>query len=296
MVRAASGGLLYDWFKGDDLMAIGWSDFGSLEDLATREAIIERVETLWPEGKKMQIRMAAGQLHRFRSEMQNTDRVVTYDPSRRIYLIGTITGTYRYDPAANKDYPNVRPVKWDNEVSRDLLSVASKNSLGAISTIFLIPEEVAGDIERALKTQAPAEEGAQEVEDAEEEGLLKDIQARAIEFIKDRLSGLAWDEMQELVAGLLRAMGYKTRVSPPGSDRGKDIVASPDGFGLESPRIVVEVKHRTKTIGSPEIRSFLGGRHPNDKGLYVSTGGFSREAHYEAERASSLSDFGGVVL
>lgn len=298
MVRAASGGLLYDWFKGDDLMAIGWSDFGSLEDLATREAIIERIEKIWAEGKKMQIRMAAGQLHRFRSEMQNTDRVVTYDPSRRIYLIGTITGAYRYDPAANKDYPNVRPVKWDNEVSRDLLSVASKNSLGAISTIFLIPEEVAGDIERGLKTQAPAEEGTQDVEDAEEDSLLKDIQARAIEFTKDRLSSLTWDDMQELVAGLLRAMGYKTRVSPPGSDRGKDIVASPDGFGLESPRIVVEVKHRTKTIGSPEIRSFLGGRHPDDKGLYVSTGGFSREAHYEAERASipiTLMDIDDLV-
>jgi restriction system protein len=91
--------------------------------------------------------------------------------------------------------------------------------------------------------------------------------------------------MQELVAGLLRAMGYKTRVSPSGSDRGKDIVASPDGLGFEDPRIVVEVKHRTAAMGSQEIRSFLGGRHDNDKGLYVSTGGFSKDARYEAERA-----------
>jgi restriction system protein len=34
----------------------------------------------------------------------------------------------------------------------------------------------------------------------------------------------------------------------------------------------------------PELRSFLGGRHENDKGLYVSTGGFTKEARYEAER------------
>jgi restriction system protein len=47
--------------------------------------------------------------------------------------------------------------------------------------------------------------------------------------------------MQQLVAGILRAMGYKTQISPPGVDRGKDIVASPDGFGFEHPRIVVEV-------------------------------------------------------
>ena len=92
--------------------------------------------------------------------------------------------------------------------------------------------------------------------------------------------------MQELVAGLLRAMGYKTRISPAGPDKGKDIVASPDGFGFESPRIVVEVKHRSSAMGSAEIRSFLGGRHKDDKGLYVSTGGFSKDAYYEAERAN----------
>ncbi len=93
--------------------------------------------------------------------------------------------------------------------------------------------------------------------------------------------------MQELVAGLLRAMGYKTRISPSGPDRGKDIIASPDGFGFETPRIVVEVKHRpNEAIGATVLRSFLGGRHSDDKGLYVSTGGFTKDARYEAERAS----------
>lgn len=49
----------------------------------------------------------------------------------------------------------------------------------------------------------------------------------------------------------------------------------------------VEVKHRRgQTMGAPEVRSFLGGRHKDDRGLYVSTGGFTREAYYEAERAS----------
>src|SRR5690606_25405634 len=123
--------------------------------------------------------------------------------------------------------------------------------------------------------------------EAEEDELLHDVQSKALEFIKDKVNRLGWEEMQELVAGLLRAMGYKTRVSPSGPDRGKDIVASPDGFGFESPRIVVEVKHRPGSpMGSQEVRSFLGGRHKDDQGLYVSTGGFSREARYEAERAS----------
>lgn len=97
---------------------------------------------------------------------------------------------------------------------------------------------------------------------------------------------LDWDEMQNLVAGVLRSMGYKTQVSPAGADRGKDIIASPDGFGFENPRIIVEVKHRREQMGSQQIRSFIGGRHKDDRGLYVSTGGFTKDARYEADRST----------
>ncbi|MEJ2895378.1 restriction endonuclease [Bordetella avium] len=77
--------------------------------------------------------------------------------------------------------------------------------------------------------------------------------------------------MQALAAGLLRAMGQKTKAF--GADRGKDILASPDGFGFQPPRIVIEVTHRN-------------GRHKNNRGLYVSTGGFTKAAQYDAERPS----------
>ena len=114
-----------------------------------------------------------------------------------------------------------------------------------------------------------------------------DVANKADEFIEDKLASLAWDDMQELVAGILRAMGYRTQVSLPGSDRGIDIFASPDGLGLQEPRIFVEVKHRRgSTMGAEEIRSFLGGRRPGDRCLYVSTGGFTKDARYEAERAN----------
>lgn len=40
-------------------------------------------------------------------------------------------------------------------------------------------------------------------------------------------------------------------------------------------------------MGAQEIRAFLGGRQPGDRCLYVSTGGFTQEARYEAERSST---------
>ena len=180
----------------------------------------------------------------------------------------------------------VRPVVWDaEEVSRDELSAATRNSLGAISTLFRIPNSAAHEIEEKLSGQ-PDTTKVDEEHINDESELLKDYRARSHEFIKDKISKLDWEQVQRLVAGILGAMGYKARVSPAGPDRGKDIVASPDGLGFESPRIVAEVKYRTGKMGSNEIRSFVGGRHKDDKGLYVSTGGFTQEAKYEAERSS----------
>ena len=122
---------------------------------------------------------------------------------------------------------------------------------------------------------------------AESEGqLLGDFEARSLKFISDRLARLEWKEFQEIVAAILRAMGYKTRVAGDGPDRGVDIFASPNGLGLQEPRIFVAVKHRNGQMGAPAIRSFLGGRKPGDRCLYVSSGGFSKEAKYEAERSN----------
>jgi restriction system protein len=286
MVRAETGGRLYDAFKQCAAVAIGWHEIGSLAPFRTREALAERVRMQWPEWKPQAVAMAAGQLHRFRNEITIGDTVLTYDPGRRVYLVGEISGDYVRDPKIDPENPNLRPVRWRGEVSRDLLSLPSKNSLGAISTLFLVPPDVAQDVERALTSHQPAAVDIDEQAEAAEEDIFQNIQSKAIEFTKDRVSALGWSQMQDLVAGLLRALGYRTRVSPAGPDRGKDIVASPDGFGFEAPRIVVEVKHRQGSMGAQDIRSFLGGRHPQDKGLYVSTGGFTKDAYYEAERAN----------
>jgi len=182
--------------------------------------------------------------------------------------------------------PRYREVEWINEVPRDRLSVSTRNSLGAISTLFLLPSGA----ENEILTIAAGEEvpvGGSPEDEEDPTAVFEKTRENARELIKDRINRLDGYELQDLVAGVLRAMGYKTRVSGPGADQGVDIVASPDGFGFEQPRIVVECKHRPGTaMGAQQIRSFLGGRHPADKGLYVSTGGFSKEARYEAERAT----------
>jgi restriction system protein len=302
MVRN-NGGDYADQFIDQGIVSIGWKDAGSLKNLKTRDQIIQKVRQTWPDYRPMKAVVAGSQLDKIANVMKVGDRVITYDPSKRIYHIGKISGDYEFSPEAEDVLANRRKVVWGNQIERDRLSVPTKNSLGSALTVFEASEKAEREID-ALATgrndtaEQPEKFAANEAE-INVENLLEDLKSRAREFIKDKIVELDWDEMQQLVAGILRAMKYKTRISPHGADRGRDIVASPDGLGFEQPRIVVEVKHRpNQQMGSQEIRSFLGGRHKDDRGLYVSTGGFSKDAKYEAERASiplTLMDIDDLV-
>lgn len=188
----------------------------------------------------------------------------------------------------------MRKVEWEGKIRRDGLSVGSRNSLGSVLTLFTINEDVWAEIKRLLQSQELPFEG-EEIKTPEEKSELKqgfvltrdELREKAHELIKDKIVSLADDEMEELAASLLRAMGFRARVSPKGYDRGVDVFASPDGLGLEEPRIKVEVKHRRQTqIGSQDLRSFIGVLRQGDKGLYISTGGFTKDAKYEADRSN----------
>lgn len=91
----------------------------------------------------------------------------------------------------------------------------------------------------------------------EEPPFFEEVKARADELIADLISRPAPYDFQDLVAGVLRAIGFRPASPPPGPDRGVDIVAHPDPFGFERPRIKVQVKHRQGTVGGPEVRAFL---------------------------------------
>jgi restriction system protein len=255
----------------------------SKADLQTRLA--QRFPA-WKHGKVIS---AAGQLFRFFTEVKQGDSVVTYDPALREYFLGRISGALDYRDG--EPLPYVRKVSWRAKVARDILSARARNPLGSTLTLFRIPDEVAIELEaNAAALDAPAstliDSAASPPSVGEVLAAADDPSERAHELIDDLINELDWEELQELVAGILRAMGYKTRISAKGADRGVDIFASPDGLGLQEPRIFVEVKHRSEATGAPAIRPFLGGRKTTDRCLYVSSGGFTKDGRYEAERST----------
>jgi len=283
MLRSQAGQLL-PRFLEDGIVALGWAEIGDLKN-KTRESIKKSLYNNFPQKDYKAIPTWTGILENFVHNVEKGDLIITYDPSMRIYYVAEVIGNYKYMKSYS-DIPNVRKVKWfDQEISRDMLSLKAKHSLGATMSLFRVPKGIETEIKEILagKKVPPKTESEKEQE--------TDLQTReafenSTELLKDKIMELSPDEMQELMKEILNAMGYVAKCSSRGYDLGKDVFASKDGLGLEEPRIFVEVKHRDGRMSAPEVRKFLGGRKVGDKCLYLSTGGFTKDARYEADRSN----------
>lgn len=291
LIRAGRGAKYADEWLAHGHVAIYWPLDGLDLACASRDDVRERVDLLYGE-KTVQARATIiGQAYRFGAVMSVGDMVVVYDPSTRLYHIGSIESDCQQnsqDASNDAEARYLRDVSWQSTVPRDDLSDTSRNSLGTIATLSLINNDVYADLSRHCngKVEAQSQPDTDAAEPSSGDDEMRVItEDEGIERIKDRILSLDWDDLELLVAGMLRAMGYRTMMTGRGGDRGRDIIASPDGLGLSAPRIVVEVKHRGASMDAPTLRSFIAGLHDADRGLYVSTGGFTKEAAYEAARA-----------
>jgi restriction system protein len=189
-------------------------------------------------------------------------------------------------------FPNVREVEWAKRFSRDELP---KRILYQLGSLLTLSQPSAQDELRAFLQGAPlhpsTEEDAVEGGSDEDPGggveLYEELRSQTAELIRAKIADLDAYETQDLVAGILRSMGYFTQVAPVGKDGGVDIVASRDALGVEPPIIKVQVKARPNDRSGPsEIRQLAGLLGPQDeRGIFVSTGGYTRDAENDAKVA-----------
>lgn len=119
---------------------------------------------------------------------------------------------------------------------------------------------------------------------------LQQLEEQAISSILDFVRLMNPYVFQDLVAALLRGMGYYTPfVAPKGKDGGIDIVAYKDPLGIEKPIIKVQVKHHPDSpIQSQDVQKLKGVlSHDEEVGILVTSGRFSIGAIREARTSKS---------
>jgi restriction system protein len=134
----------------------------------------------------------------------------------------------------------------------------------------------------------------EDIEDTSEESP-EETTAKAASITLEEAEEQAWSEIdqylrainpyefQEIVASLLRAMGYHISwIAPPGRDGGIDILAASDPLGTRPPRIKVQVKRQSQSVDVDGLRSFMALLGDGDVGIFVSVGGFTKNAAEEA--------------
>jgi len=194
MVRAGKDAIYVEEFFSKNIVAIGWGVIGDLKHVHGRDQIGLLLQKHFPEYNKHQLSASAGQIHRFREELVPGEIVLTYDPDTRLYRCGKIEGDYQYKPELPEELQHTRPVSWNGSVRRDDLTPESKNSLGAISTIFCISKVAGEEIVSLVKAGIPDQtEGPvpSEVVQEEEAEVRENTEQRALEFLQDRMAVLA---------------------------------------------------------------------------------------------------------
>ena len=267
------------------ILRIGFGIERDVSNLKDRVGLLRLMESIFPDAKPAKQRNFASQVNQFVNLAAGGDLVVSPMKTTSTIAIGRFSGPYTPGPKGEV----TRPVEWLLvDIKRDAFKQDLLYSFGAIMTVCEISRNDAlNRVEQVLKTGidpgdglTPKGTGVPPEKPVPEDGndYLVNLDQIARDQIEKRIASVfTGHDFTQLVAAILRAQGYRTRVSPPGADQGVDIVAGSGPLGLESPRIVVQVKSGNVTVDQPTLQGLIGSVQDTqaDHGLVVSWNGYT---------------------
>ena len=280
-------------FLHNDVIAIGWKEMGDMSSLEhTRDAIKEKYAQVNPDASKQSIATSCGILYRFINEAKVGDYIVFPSKSDRQINIGVIEGEYFYSETT-EDYPNQRKVKWLKHLKRTVFSQGALYEAGSFLTFFSI-KNYADEFLSALDNDFKAQLSSSDSEDETVGATAEDIKESTKDFIIKELSRkLKGYDLENFIADLLNAMGYRTKVSPHGGDSGIDITAYKDEL---PPRILVQVKSGDGDIRESTIQSLKGAMREGDYGLFVTLADYTKNGKKYLESVPIIKGINGAEL
>ncbi len=264
------------------VLVTGWT-MPDISAAKGREDIYAALESLGSNDKSGTLKNWAVQLNQFLHDIEEGDLVVIPLKTTGEVAIGRFKGGYVHD----KEGHPTRSVEW---LRTDLPRTAIKQdllySLGASQTVCRISRnEAPMRFEQLAKKGIDpgpnanikiSKDNAAPEEDAEIDGLTDLEPIARDQIVKHISANFAGHAFTRLIGAILEADGYRTRVSPPGSDKGVDIVAGKGALGFDEPRLVVQVKSGDIVVDQPTLQGLLGSIQDTnaDYGLVVSWSGF----------------------
>lgn len=280
-------------FKNEHVIAIGWRKMGDLKSLPdNRYAFKSKYAEVFPEATKQSIANCAGMLYRFAKEVEIGDFIVYPSRNDRMINLGVIEGQYVFNDQAK--YCHQRKVKWLKHLPRTVFSQGALYEIGSAMTFFAV-RNYADEYLKAISSNYSGKAGNTISEDDESVGVTADsiIESTKDFILKELSRNLKGYDLEEFVADLLQAMGYRTEVSPHGGDRGIDITAYKDEL---PPRILVQVKSQDGDIKEATIQSLKGAMREGDYGLFVTLSNYTRNALSYLDNTPIIRGINGTEL
>jgi restriction system protein len=294
-IHAGRTGEAHALFMEKSCIALGWPEMGDLNLLGrSRDGFKKKLFDKEPGKSVPQIAVSAGQPFRFVHEMKVGDLVVFPSKVDRKVHLGRVTGGYAYSPAAEPEYPNRRPVEWLKSLPRTAFTQGALYEVGSAMSLFQV-KNFADEFIAALSGQlAPA---AVERDEGQIAAVVTESEQSTEDFILKRLDhDFKGHALENFVAGLLEAMGFRARVTKKSGDGGVDIIAHRDALGFEPPIIKVQVKSSLGTLGEPEVKQLKGNLSGGEKGLLVTLGTISPKAELFARTVPDIRLIDGAAL
>jgi len=276
-IHAGKTGDAESLFEKQSVIAIGWDEMKDLSPLKTREDFKKKYAEIYHNVKPGAIPVNAGQLYRFVREMKIGDMVIfPLKRSPEIWL-GRVKSEYKYDPGVEEGYPNLRSVEWLKKFPRTMFSQGALYEIGSAMSLFQV-KNYADEFEAALEGRAVVAPTVEE-EDEAISNVAEDIERQSRDFVLKQIhQKLKGHGLAEFVEHLLNLMGYKTKLSKPGPDRGIDIMAHRDDLGVTPLAIIAQVKSGEGEVNEATVSELSGKVTERDVGLFVSAGGFNKRA------------------
>lgn len=261
-------------FLNRNLIAIGWKEMGDLSVLdPERDAFKKKYMSVYPDAKLQAVANSAGMLYCFVHEAKIGDYVVFPSKVNREINIGIIEGDYVYSPGET-EYVQTRKIKWLKHLPRTSFSQGALYEVGSAMSFFSVKnyaDEYMSALQKSGKKMEIATDDAEVVEKTAEDI----IDATKDYILKELSKNLKGYDLENFVANLLEAMGYRAKVSSHGGDSGIDITAYKDEL---PPRILVQVKSGDSDIKESTIQSLKGAMREGDYGLFITLTRYTKNA------------------